>query len=160
MWLNSKWCRRFGEMWVHCLETGDVFISQHCADRKPKFRHCGDACVHVFFVQTETHHLFQQFKQDTRSNGANVHCRLLQVLGAWEQWAAEWGASSLSHQRPTGPHWGFPLQPGRRPVAQGLCGCQCLSCHTTRGLQPVRCRAFIEDQTINVVKSTQSNCWS
>lgn len=64
---------------------------------------------------------------------------ILQVPGAGEQRPAQRGATSLSYQRPTGPHGGVPLQPGRWPVAQGLCGRQRLSCHSICRLQQVRC---------------------
>ena len=30
MWLNSKWCCKYGEMWVHCLEKSDVYLSALC----------------------------------------------------------------------------------------------------------------------------------
>lgn len=61
----------------------------------------------------------------------------LQAPGAGEQRAAQRGASSLSHQGAAGPHRGVPLQPGRRPVAQGVCRRQRLSRHPARRLQQV-----------------------
>lgn len=71
--------------------------------------------------------------------GLTAACTL-QVPGAGEQRPAQRGASSLSYQRPAGPHRGVPLQPGWWPVAQGVRGRQRLSCHTTCWLQQVRSR--------------------
>lgn len=62
----------------------------------------------------------------------------LQVPGAGEQRPAQRGAPPLPHPRPAGPHRGVPLQPGRRPVAQGVRGRQRLSHHPARRLQQVR----------------------